>query len=404
MNINYEDAIMNPNDVLKELMRRRATYLSMIPEIKQGTGKDKRWTVYLRDKDNKRKIIRKNTKEEVQEAALQCLMRWDRNESTITVGDYWEKWYNFKLDHNRNLKSMSKTKFVSDRKKFLDGTAFAEMPIQKVKAKDIEDYLCEQVKANDLSVKRTCQLAGYIRGIFKVAYRDEVIKNEVWPKVDLQNIVYPCCIRKRTVKDSDKILSDTQIYKIKKAIKDHLVKHPDYILDYGILIALNTGMRAGELVALRWDHISNACIYVTDSERRISNGDGTQSYEIGPTKNYKERKVPISSDLAYVLDELRSYYKEKEIDSPYVLYTEKGRPNAGSLEKDATRRGKDAEIEGGLTIHRIRRTVASRLNRVFDRATVSHILGHTEEVDLNHYDFDTEKEEEVIQVMNHLYA
>lgn len=207
MNLDIGNAIMNPNDVLNQLMNQRKKYLSMIPEIKQGTGKDKRYSVYIRDpRTNERKLIRKPTREEVESAALEYLMSLDGicdESSKITVGSYWKDWYDFKIAHNVELTSMSKTKFVSDYKTFIKDSEFASMPIQKVKPKHIEDFLCEQIKENDLSIKRACQLAGYIKGIFKLAYRNDLIKKDIWPRVDLRNVVYPCCRRRTKVRDEE---------------------------------------------------------------------------------------------------------------------------------------------------------------------------------------------------------
>lgn len=406
MNIDLKSAIINPNDVLKQIMIQREKYLEMVPEIRQGAGKDKRYYVYLRNpRTNERKLIRKPTKEEVKEGALEYLMSLDDlcDTSKITVESYWKEWYDFKIAHNVELTSMSKAKFVSDFKTFIKGSEFASMSVQKVKPKHIEDFLCEQIKKNNLSIKRACQLAGYIKGIFKLAYRNDLIKKDIWPKVDLRNVVYPCCRRRTKTKDEIRVLSDVQIYSIVRCVNKHLQKDPTYLPDYGILISLYTGMRAGEIVALQWEDIQGSCLYITHAERRISNGDGTQRYEVGDTKTHKERKIPISDDLRNVLKTLKRLQKENRIDTPFVLCLGK-RPNAGMLEKAAKRRGEEIGIESVLTIHRIRRTVASKLNQSFDRATVSHILGHTEDVDWDCYDYDVEREEQIVRTLNHLYA
>ena len=91
------------------------------------------------------------------------------------------------------------------------------------------------------------------------------------------------------------------------------------------------------------------------------------------------------------------------IDSSYIL-DNGSLPTPNTLGKAARRRGIEAGIDGALTIHRIRRTVASRLNAIYDRATVSHIMGHTEEVDARHYDYDTVQLADKQNAMDRLYA
>ena len=136
--------------------------------------------------------------------------------------------------------------------------------------------------------------------------------------------------------------------------------------------------------------------------RRVVTDDG-QTVEIGDTKNHKNRSIPIGHELATILDRIKIAQLSLGIHSDYVL--DSGElPTANALGKAASRRGKEAGIEGTLTIHRIRRTVASRLNAVYDRATVSHIMGHTEEVDAKHYDYDTVQLSDQQKTMDKLYA
>lgn len=91
------------------------------------------------------------------------------------------------------------------------------------------------------------------------------------------------------------------------------------------------------------------------------------------------------------------------IEGEYILTGLKGREIAPTITKAIYRRG----LEGGIgtcSIHWIRRTVSSRLNQFYDRAIVSHIMGHTEEVNQNHYDYDMEEIQRKKDTMDQLYA
>lgn len=401
-------AILHPGDAYEEAMRAREKYLNMLKSpITQGKGKDKRWSTYVPDSTSKtgRRLIRKNTKEEVENAVIEWFMTMEagKKKETTTVGAYWQVWYDFRKEHKRPS-STSLSKYRSDRKTFFDGTAFAAMPIRQVKGRDIEDFLCEQIKKHSLTQKRACQLAGYVKGILKLAYRDEVTDVNVWDRVDLADVVYPMCERQKTVKDSERVLSDTQVYKAKDAVLNHLSRNPGYMPDYAVLVALYTGLRAGELAALSWGALTDGFLLITQSEHRIVNGDGTQAYEIGDTKTHRERRVPVCKELSDLLQRIKTVQESHGIDSPFVFAGPEGRPNAQVIEKCAKRRGIEAGIEGGLTLHRIRRTVASRLNNMYDRATVAHILGHTEEVDRKCYDYDMSRADSVRATLDSLYA
>lgn len=401
------DAILDPNGVLNEAMKAREKYLGMLNHpITQGKGKDKRWSTWVPDKTKKegRRLIRKPTKEEVENAVILFFMGQEKkiSSSDMTVEDCWKLWYDFKKTHNRTLKTTSLKMFQSDKKKFFDGTDFSRRKISSLNETDIEDYLVEQVERYQMTQKRVGQLAGYVKGIFFVAYRQRIIDSNPWDRVSLKEVVYPSCYNPRHQPDEERILSDIQMYQVQQAVNTHLAKNPYYLPDYSILIALYTGMRAGEIAALEWSDIQDGCIRVTKSMRRVIINNG-QTVEIGDTKNHKDRSIPIGKELTAILDRIKSAQETMGIDSSYIL-DNGSLPTPNTLGKAARRRGIEAGIDGALTIHRIRRTVASRLNAIYDRATVSHIMGHTEEVDVRHYDYDTVQLADKQNAMDRLYA
>lgn len=401
------DVILDPNGVLNEAMKAREGYLGMLTHpITQGKGTDTRWSTRVPDKTKKdgRRLIRKATREEVENAVILFFMEQEQkvSSSNMTIEDCWQLWYDFKASHNRSLKTTSLKMFRSDRKRFLDGTTFSKRKISSLSEFDIEDYLVEQAERYHMTQKRVCQLAGFVKGIFFVAYRNHIIDSNPWDRVSLREVVYPACYKPKCQPDEERILSDIQMHRVKKAVEAHLALEPSYLPDYAILIAQYTGMRAGELAALEWTDIRDGCIHVTKSVRRVITSDG-QTTEIGDTKNHKDRVIPIGQKLSVILDQLKAAQADMGIDSPYILDNGK-LPTPNTLGKAAKRRGIEAGIDGSLTIHRIRRTVASRLNAIYDRATVSHIMGHTEEVDARHYDYDTAQLADKQQTMDKLYA
>jgi len=401
------DVILDPNGVLNEAMKARERYLGMLTHpITQGKGTDTRWSTRVPDKTKKdgRRLIRKATREEVENAVILFFMEQEHltSSNNMTVEDCWQLWYDFKEKHNRSLKSTSLKMFRSDKKKFLDSTTFAKRKIATLDETDIENYLIEQVERYQMTQKRTCQLAGYIKGIFFVAYREHIIASNPWDRVSLKEVVYPSCYACKQQPDEERILSDVQMHQVRKAVEAHLALEPGYLPDYGILIAQYTGLRAGELAALEWSDIRDGCIYVTKSMRRVITSDG-QTTEIGDTKNHKNRCVPVGKELTAILERIATVQDSLGINTSYVLYNGE-LPTANALGKAAKRRGIEAGINGPLTIHRIRRTVASRLNAIYDRATVSRIMGHTEEVDAKHYDYDTVQLSDKQQTMDKLYA
>ena len=158
--------------------------------------------------------------------------------------------------------------------------------------------------------------------------------------------------------------------------------------DYAIELCMYTGLRVGEVAVLRWDCIKNGELHITQSEHRIDHKDTASTYEVGKTKNKKERRIPISNELHTLLKRIQLVQQENGITSEYIFADTNGRIIAPTISKAMYRRGVEAGIHA-KSIHAIRRTVSSRLRTELPRATVALIMGHTEEVNDEHYNYDT---------------
>ncbi len=123
-----------------------------------------------------------------------------------------------------------------------------------------------------------------------------------------------------------------------------------------VVVALNTGMRKGEILKLKWDHLdfSNELVFVED------------------TKNGHRREIPMNRLLTETLKSAKSRFRES---GEYVFCHEDGKPylNVRKSFETALRR---AGIED-FRFHDLRHTFASRLVMAgVDLATVKELLGH----------------------------
>jgi integrase len=120
--------------------------------------------------------------------------------------------------------------------------------------------------------------------------------------------------------------------------------------------ALNTGMRRGELLSLKWEQIRNGQIYLTK------------------TKSNKARQIPVNDRLAEVFREVR---RGNQLKSPYVFCDSKGRRFYEVRRSFASARQR-AGIDD-FRFHDLRHTFASHLvmNGVSLKA-VQELLGHAD--------------------------
>ncbi len=388
-------------------IREKALKMHKTP-ITQGKGIDKRWVTQLPDKTTAsgRKTIRKQTREEVEEVVIAFYIEIMRNESTTTLPkniclrDMFLKW----IEYRQNQQQASSTtirKYRNDFKRLLDNSDFGQMCIINIDFIDIEEFLIEITQKYNLKKKALENFAGNLKGTFELAWRKRLLSENPFTRVDMRNIRHYC---NETSPDNDeRILSDAEIKILLSRLHQRHQEYPLYFADYAIEVCIHTGLRVGEVVALRWIDIQESELLIHSSEHRIYLENGSSVYEIGKTKNGKIRRVPISEELRTLLEKIRQLQKNNNIDSEFIFHNGKKRIPAHEVTHAMARRGNECGIKA-KSIHAIRRTVSSKLNTMLPRATVAHIMGHTEEVNAGHYDYDVLELAVKTEAMNQLIA
>lgn len=146
-----------------------------------------------------------------------------------------------------------------------------------------------------------------------------------------------------------------------------LAAFKDSELEVFLTLALSTGMRKGEILALRWSDLnfetSTLKIQRSRGEKRVLDRQGQISVELseGPTKTKASvRTLPMSEELAQLLKRLRDqrFVNERVLLDQHLILGANGSPMAPSyLTRAFNRKLKQAGIRR-IRIHDLRHTVA----------------------------------------------
>ena len=163
------------------------------------------------------------------------------------------------------------------------------------------------------------------------------------------------------------------------------LKHDMDIYKLGIIIALYTGIRIGELCALRWGDIAENCIKVNRTMQRLQKKDGKGTeVVVGPPKTKKSiRTIPILSSLRDLIEEFNG---SREAQS-YILGTSyKPIVEPRVMQYKFQQHLKEIKIEGA-SFHTLRHTFATRaVEAGIDIKALSELLGHSNvQTTLNRY-------------------
>jgi integrase len=134
-------------------------------------------------------------------------------------------------------------------------------------------------------------------------------------------------------------------------------------------IAAYTGLRQGELLALRWEDVNLA-------DRRLVVHRAFSAGVEGPTKSWQARFIPISDRAAAALRELRQRGEFIEPDD-YVFCSRLGRPLDAAVIRRRFKRTARAAGLRVLRFHALRHGAGSLVARQADPRWVQGFLGHS---------------------------
>lgn len=179
-------------------------------------------------------------------------------------------------------------------------------------------------------------------------------------------------------------LSEDEIKLFKEqAVCKYKTGNDRYIYGLPISLIIYTGLRCGELAALKWSDIDfeNKKIYIRknivttydyeDTERKTRKVNLQAS-----TKTSEGRTIPLIKSAEDILNSIKSKYQEVNPDG-FIINNSDKMVHVDTLSDSYTNIAKTAGIENPLGIHTLRHTFASLLiKKGVDIKIVSDILGH----------------------------
>lgn len=265
-------------------------------------GKDEKYYTYIPDEKAKRgkRLIKRNTKEELNSAIVGY---YKSIEEEPYVSDVFRMWIENKL-RLKEITPQTNDKYRTNFKRFFENKS---IPIADKKIKYIgEDTLEEFIKVTIADLELTSKAYGDMRilinGIWKYAkkkrYTDLSITNFMGD-LDISDKAF-----KRVIKDPhQKVFFSNE----EKMVESFIAERPT-IVGLGIALAFQTGLRAGEMAALRWQDVYPKYISVSGTEVRYRGEDGKYIFERQelPKTDAGYREVILTEEAIKIIKKIRS--------------------------------------------------------------------------------------------------
>lgn len=150
---------------------------------------------------------------------------------------------------------------------------------------------------------------------------------------------------------------------------------------FSILLALYTGIRIGELCALKWQDITDTYIIIDKTMQRLKTDNGdTHIFVTSPKSDCSKRIIPLPEFLKETINKMRK-------NGGYILATARSPYCEPRTMQHRFKETVEFLNMEGVTFHTLRHTFATRcVEAGFDIKTLSEILGHSDvKVTLNRY-------------------
>ena len=270
----------------------------------------------------------------------------------VTFRDAAEEWLRY-VEHERGRKPSTIADYRSALNAHLN-PAFGDLPLEQITTETIEIWLARELRDGELSRRSLQKLVVLLNGIFRRARK--VWKLPVNPVAEVERFTVP----KRTRID---FYTPEEVHALVRNAADQ----QDGAL---YLTAALTGLRMGELLALRWRDVD----FPASSIRVTANYTAGQ---LGTPKSGLGRVVPMVHDVAQGLARLAQRSDNTGPDD-LVFAGEAGWFLDGSALRRRFKRARDQARLRPLRFHDLRHTFGSTAIRVADPREVQEWLGHAD--------------------------
>ena len=271
---------------------------------------------------------------------------------------------------NGDLKGKSIDRRECTIRNQIEGYDLGYLQVHTVTATDIEVHVKKLIAEAKVGESSICKVVDVLNATFEWAIRQgDLEKNPV-------RAIKPELIRKikkmscKGANEADvTVLSDEEmkLFEQEATVTCNNGKMK-YTAGFYCLLLLHTGMRVGEMLALRWrdwkgEHlVIEKSISMAKNRNKISDDENNYVPLEGSTKNQKARTIELTNEAKYILQKIKENRDSSEPDE-FIVTTKTGKVNtASNLEHRMEVIMKNAElqnIEGGL--HIFRKTFATRM-------------------------------------------
>lgn len=358
----------------------------ILDQTKIWKATDGRWKAYV-DVAGKRRLIAKSSRVALEDEIIEFY-----KDPKIKFKECFEPWADEKLQYGEIQKS-TYDRYQADFKRFIHNTELENKEIKKIDELFLENFIRKTISDKKLTAKAWGNLRTLIIGTMvyarKHGYTDFRI-SLFMSELQLSNRMF----EKRIVKDEEQVFAQDEESRIEKYIADN----PD-MMGLGVALTFCTGLRVGEVAALKWSDYMGDFLSVTRTEIKYIGEHGERIADVRESTKGREghRQVILNDTAVSIIEKLKAYTGDQE----WMFARNGQRIKAKWLSLEITKLCKLLNLPH-RSFHKIRKTYATKLiNAGVAEKIITKQMGHTEILTTKQfYYFNNEQVAEIKERLN----
>lgn len=374
---------------------------------KISQGKDGRWRTYIKDetKKNGLKMVVKSTEEKLKEALVEHYQGEDPEErkQRLTLEELYPEWIKFKDLHTPADTYI--TRIGREWKRYYEGTEIIRIPIVKLTKLKLDEWVHRLIKDNNMTSKQYYNATVIMRQALDYAVDLEIIEFNPLSRVRVDG---RRVFRKEKKKESfTQVFTEEEVRRIEEFVREDTEKPAHSrihkLAPLGVLFMLKTGVRVGEMLAIRyedvsedgkWIHIQRQYRYETDEI--VEHTKGAEG----------DRYVPLPEAARNIIHTAKA--KQQEYGTPgggYIFSSTENPLPYQPVQYQFEHYSKKLQTVQKSS-HKARKTYISALiDEGLNLNSVREFVGHTDErTTLHNYCFDRSNDDERLALVEKAVA
>ena len=330
-------------------------------------GKDKKWYTYVNDntKNNGRKLVKRVTRTKLEDYII---LLSKPKEGNYYFYDVFKEWLQKKENYGE-IKKQTADRYMEDYIVYIKDSEIDAEEMKYITEEMLEDFCKTTIFKKHMSTTAWRNLKILLRGVFKYAKKKKLTDINIsnfFDELEISNRVF----NNKRKNDDELVFSSFE----EQMIKKYILQHVD-IVGLGILFVFQTGLRCGELSALKWEDVQGNYILIRRMEESFLK-DGKRIYQMRdfPKTQAGFRRVFLTNEAFNVLNEI----KKINPDNEYVFYRQNKTVHGYLFTQKLNNLCKRLNITQ-RSLHKVRMTYATKLldGNVTD-GIVCNQMGHSD--------------------------